>query len=56
MDRIGHWCLLGYEKAQFKIGELRDRAEGRRQSAVRQDIIEVEKKRTAGAHGRVSNR
>ena len=48
MDRIGHWCLLGYEKAQFKIGELRDRAEGRRQSAVRKDIIEVEKKRTAG--------
>ena len=48
MDRIGHWCLLGYEKVQFKIGELRDRAEGRRQSAVRKDIIEVEKKRTAG--------
>ncbi len=48
MDRIGHWCLLGYEKAQFKIGELRDKAEGRRQSAVRKDIIEVEKKRTAG--------
>jgi S-DNA-T family DNA segregation ATPase FtsK/SpoIIIE len=48
MDRIGHWCLLGYEKAQFKIGELRDRAEGRRQSAVRKDIIEVEKQRTAG--------
>ena len=48
MDHIGRWCLLGYEKAQFKIGELRDRAEGRRQSAVRKDIIEVEKKRTAG--------
>ena len=48
MDRIGHWCLVGYEKAQSKVGELRDRAEGRRQSAVRKDIIEVEKKRTAG--------
>jgi len=48
MDRIGHWCLVAYEKAQFKVGELRDRAEGRRQSAVRKDIIEVEKKRTAG--------
>jgi S-DNA-T family DNA segregation ATPase FtsK/SpoIIIE len=48
MDHIGRWCLVTYEKAQFKIGELRDRAEGRRQSAVRKDIIEVEKKRTAG--------
>jgi S-DNA-T family DNA segregation ATPase FtsK/SpoIIIE len=27
MDRIGQWVLLGYEKAQFKIGELRDKAE-----------------------------
>ena len=48
MDRIGHWCLLAFEKTQQKIGELRDRAEGRRQQAARQDIIEVEKKRTAG--------
>ena len=48
MDRIGHWCLLAFEKVQQKIGELRDRAEGRRQQAARQDIIEVEKKRTAG--------
>jgi len=48
MDRIGHWCLLGYEKARTKFGELRDRAEGRRQQAARQDIVEVEKKRTAG--------
>jgi S-DNA-T family DNA segregation ATPase FtsK/SpoIIIE len=48
MDRIGHWCLVGYEKARIKFGELRDRAEGRRQQAARQDIIEVEKKRTAG--------
>jgi len=48
MDRVGRWCLLGYEKALFKFGELRDKAEGRRQSAARKDIIEVEKKRTAG--------
>jgi len=48
MDRVGRWCLLGYEKVEFKIGELRDKAEGRRQSAVRKDIIEVEKKRTEG--------
>ncbi len=48
MDRIGHWCLVAYEKARQKIGELRDRAEGRRQQAARQDVIEVEKKRTAG--------
>jgi S-DNA-T family DNA segregation ATPase FtsK/SpoIIIE len=48
MDRIGHWCLVAYEKARQKIAELRDRAEGRRQQAARQDVIEVEKKRTAG--------
>jgi len=47
MDRIGAWCLLGYEKARFKIGELKDKAEGRRQLAARQDVIETEKKRTA---------
>ena len=27
MDRIGRVCLLGYEKARAKLGELRDRAE-----------------------------
>ncbi|NCF25247.1 MAG: cell division protein FtsK [Gammaproteobacteria bacterium] len=48
MDRIGHWCLVAYEKARVKFGEFQDRAEGRRQQAARQDIIEVEKKRTAG--------
>jgi S-DNA-T family DNA segregation ATPase FtsK/SpoIIIE len=47
MDRIGRWCLAGYEKARIKFGELRDRAEGRRQQAARQDIIEVEKQRKA---------
>ena len=48
MDRLGQWCLLGYERARDKIGELRDRAEGRRQLALRQDVFEKEKKRTAG--------
>jgi S-DNA-T family DNA segregation ATPase FtsK/SpoIIIE len=44
MDRIGHWCLVGYEKAVIKFGELRDRAEGRRKAAERQDVVKVEKK------------
>ncbi|MGI9225102.1 MAG: DNA translocase FtsK [Woeseiaceae bacterium] len=48
MDRIGRWSLAGYEKARIRLIELRDRAEGRRQLAVRQDVIEVEKKRTEG--------
>ena len=43
MDKIGHWCLAGYEKAVMKIGELRDKAEGRKQAAARQDIVKVEK-------------
>ena len=48
MDRIGHWCLVGWEHTRAKIGELRDRAEGRRQQAARQDVFEAERKRTAG--------
>ncbi|MDH4054410.1 MAG: DNA translocase FtsK 4TM domain-containing protein [Gammaproteobacteria bacterium] len=44
MDRIGHWSLVGFEKARFKIGELRDKAEGRRSAAARQDIVKVEKR------------
>ena len=43
MDRIGQWTLSGYEKTKIKIGELRDKAEGRRQAAVRQDIVKVQK-------------
>ncbi len=43
MDRIGHWCLIGFEKARARVGELRDRAEGRRQAAARQDIVKVKK-------------
>jgi S-DNA-T family DNA segregation ATPase FtsK/SpoIIIE len=43
MDKVGHWCLVGYEKAAQKFGELRDRAEGRRKAAERQDVVKVEK-------------
>jgi len=43
MDRIGHFVLVGFEKARFRIGELRDKAEGRRSAAARQDGIKVEK-------------
>ena len=48
MDRIGRWCLVGYEKARFKIGELQDKAEGRRSWPPARTVIETEKKRTAG--------
>jgi S-DNA-T family DNA segregation ATPase FtsK/SpoIIIE len=48
MDRIGRWCLIGWEWARAKFSELRDRAEGRRKLAARQDTVEAEKKRTAG--------
>jgi len=47
MDRIGRWCLLGYERARVTLGDLRDKAENRRQQAARQDVLETEKKRTA---------
>ncbi len=43
MDRIGQWTLSTYENAKIKIGELRDRAEGRRQAAARQDLVKVQK-------------
>ncbi len=43
MDKVGRWCLIGYEKALLKFGELRDRAEGRRNAAARQDVVKVEK-------------
>lgn len=44
MDRIGHWALTGFERGRFKIRELRDKTEGRRQAAARQDVVRVEKK------------
>ena len=43
MDRIGHWTLVGIEKARLTIDQLRDKAEGRRQAAARQDFVKVEK-------------
>ncbi|MGB5409923.1 MAG: DNA translocase FtsK 4TM domain-containing protein [Woeseiaceae bacterium] len=45
MDAIGRYCLLGYEKARAMVDEWRDKAEGRRQLAARQEIVKVEKKR-----------
>ncbi len=43
MDRIGNWTLIGIEKARLSIDQLRDKAEGRRQAAARQDFVKVEK-------------
>ena len=48
MDRVGRWCLRGYEKLLARLDELKDRAEGRRQAAARQDVVQVEKKRVEG--------
>ncbi len=48
MDRIGHWCLSAWDYLMAKLGEFRDRAEGRRQQAARQNVFEAEQKRTAG--------
>ncbi|MGB5512278.1 MAG: DNA translocase FtsK 4TM domain-containing protein [Woeseiaceae bacterium] len=43
MDSIGRWSLVAFEKTRSQISELRDRAEGRRQAAARQDIVKVKK-------------
>jgi len=48
MDRIGRWCLIGWESGRAKIRELRNKAEGRRKHAARQDLFEAEQKRIAG--------
>jgi len=48
MDRIGRWSLRAWDRARSKFDELRDRAEGKRQLAARQNVFEAEKKRTAG--------
>ena len=48
MDRLGQWCLQGFEYGRARIDALRDRAEGKRHHAERQDVLEAEKKRTAG--------
>jgi len=47
MDRVGRWSLRAWEFVMARVDEIRDRAEGKRQLAVRQDIVEAEKKRTA---------
>ncbi len=44
MDRIGQLTLVGYEKTRLKIDQLRDKAEGRRSAAARQDVVKVEKR------------
>ncbi len=48
MDRVGRITLNGWDTVRAKIGELRDRAEGKRQQAARQDVFKAEAKRTAG--------
>jgi S-DNA-T family DNA segregation ATPase FtsK/SpoIIIE len=48
MDRLGRWSLQMYEAARFKIGELKDKAEGRRQLAARQEVFATERKRKEG--------
>ncbi|MDH5501787.1 MAG: DNA translocase FtsK 4TM domain-containing protein, partial [Gammaproteobacteria bacterium] len=48
MDGIGRIALKGWDAAQVKIGELRDRAEGKRQQAARQDVFKADAKRKAG--------
>lgn len=46
MDRVGRWCLAAWEATLVRIGEWRERAEGRRQHAARQEVFEVEKKKS----------
>jgi S-DNA-T family DNA segregation ATPase FtsK/SpoIIIE len=46
MDRIGRWCLAGWDAARVKVGEWRERAEGRRLHAARQDASEPERRKT----------
>lgn len=47
MDRIGRACLRAWDALRARIGQFRDRAEGRRQQAARQDVFKAEQKRTA---------
>ena len=47
MDRLGRWSLAAYEKARVRFDELRDKAEGRRQAAARQDVVKEQKILTA---------
>ncbi len=47
MDHIGRATLKAWDGLRDRIGELRDRAEGRRQQAARQVVVEKEQQRTA---------
>ena len=47
MDRLGRWCLAGWETAHAKLSDLRERAAARRQQAARQDIVHAEHERSA---------
>ncbi|MEM9401683.1 MAG: DNA translocase FtsK 4TM domain-containing protein [Pseudomonadota bacterium] len=47
MDAIGRGCLAAWDRVQLRVGEWRDKAEGRRQQAARANIIKVEKQRVA---------
>jgi S-DNA-T family DNA segregation ATPase FtsK/SpoIIIE len=46
MDRVGRCCLGGWDAVRVKVGEWRERAEGRRQHAARQEASELERKQT----------
>ncbi|HEX7061220.1 MAG TPA: DNA translocase FtsK 4TM domain-containing protein [Woeseiaceae bacterium] len=46
MDRVGRWCLGGWDAVRVKVGEWRERAEGRRQHAARQEASQLERKQT----------
>jgi S-DNA-T family DNA segregation ATPase FtsK/SpoIIIE len=48
MDRIGRFVLQGWDAILVKIGELRDKAEGKRQQAARQDVFKADAIRKAG--------
>ena len=52
MDRVGRWSLVAWEYLQAKLGELRDKAEGRRYQQARQDIV-VEQKKKAASRAKV---
>ena len=47
MDRVGRWSLTAWEFTKAKLGELRDKAEGRRYQQARQDIVDEQKKKAA---------
>ncbi len=47
MDWTGRTALNGVDRARAWFSEFRDRAEGRRQQAARQDVFKAEQKRTA---------